>query len=271
MPRLKQAHLRSWIFVVCLMIILPVAFGYAEEPQGDSLFFVQITDTHFGAPRHYSIAEKMVDQINRLPFAIQCVVHTGDIMADNIEDQGAVDRSRWIMQKLKVPIRYLPGNHDIDPENLDATHKAYLEKFGGLVSRAEYQGVVFLLIYTEPLRSGVAIEGYQPLSELEAHLKNSRGKPVIVFHHAPCVGSFYNNERHRGWKKEIREEWVRLLNTYGVKAVIAGHFHGDEHHWLGRVPLYISSAMAPYWGRQPTFRIYEYRNGKISYRTQYLE
>jgi 3',5'-cyclic AMP phosphodiesterase CpdA len=212
-----------------------------------------------------------VDQINRLPFPIQCVVHTGDIMADNIEDQGAVDSGRRIMQKLEVPIHYLPGNHDIDPRNLDATHKAYQERFGGLITRAEYQGVVFLMIYTEPLRSGVAIDGYDPLAALETHLKNSQGKPVIVFHHAPCVGSFYNNMRYRGWKKEIRNQWVRLLNAYGVKAVIAGHFHRDEHHWLGQVPLYISSAMAPYWGRQPTFRIYEYGNGRIGYRTQYLE
>ena len=94
---------------------------------------------------------------------------------------------------------------------------------------------------------------------------------MIVFHHAPSIGSFYKNTLHRGWEKAIRPEWVRLLNAYGVKAVIAGHFHRDEHHWLGEVPLYISSAMAPYWGRQPTYRIYEYQDGKIGYRTQYLE
>lgn len=271
MMRIKQVPLRVWIFVVCLLIILPAALGYAGDPQDDSLYFVQITDTHFGVLRHSNIAETIVDQINRLPFAIKCVVHTGDIMADNIDDQGAVDRSRRILQRLKVPIHYLPGNHDIDPDNLEATHQAYLENFGGLVTRTEYRGVVFLLIYTEPLRTHIVLDDYQPLVQLEAHLKSSSGKPVIVFHHAPSIGSFYKNTRHRGWKKEIREEWVRLLNAYGVKAVIAGHFHRDEHHWLGRVPLYISSAMAPYWGRQPTFRLYEYRNGKISYRTQYLE
>jgi predicted Fe-Mo cluster-binding NifX family protein len=29
--------------------------------------------------------------------------------------------------------------------------------------------------------------------------------------------------------------------------------------------------VANYFGRQSTFRIYEYKNGKVGYRTQYLE
>lgn len=253
------------------MTILPWALGHAAEPQADPLYFVQITDTHFGTEGHYHIAEKMVAQINRLPFPIQCVVHTGDIMADNIMDKKAVERGRRILQNLKVPVHYLPGNHDIELQDPDVTHKAYSESFGPLVNRIEYQDVVFLFIYTEPLRTHITIDDYQPLARLEAHLKRSDGKPVIVFHHAPSIGSFYKNKLHRGWRKEIRDAWVRLLNAYGVKAVIAGHFHRDEHHWLGDVPLYICSPMAPYWGRQPTFRIYEYRNGRIGYRTQYLE
>jgi UDP-2,3-diacylglucosamine pyrophosphatase LpxH len=271
MAGMMQVHLRRWCCVVCLAVVLPVALGYAAEPQGDSLYFIQITDTHFGAVRHYHIAEKLVNQINRLPFPIRCVVHTGDIMADNIEDNSAVERGRRIMDKLAVPIYYLPGNHDIELQNPDATHKAYLKSYGPLVTRIEYQNVIFLLIYTEPLRTHITIGDYQPLVHLEAHLKKSLGKPVVVFHHAPSIGSFYKNKLHRGWRKDIRQEWVRLLNAYGVKAVIAGHFHRDEHHWLGEVPLYICSPMAPYWSRQPTFRIYEYRDGKIGYRTQYLE
>jgi UDP-2,3-diacylglucosamine pyrophosphatase LpxH len=76
---------------------------------------------------------------------------------------------------------------------------------------------------------------------------------------------------HRGWRKEVREKWERLLNSANVKAVIAGHFHRDEFHWLGEVPLYVAEPVAGYWGRQCTFRIYEYRGGKVGYRTVYVE
>ena len=76
---------------------------------------------------------------------------------------------------------------------------------------------------------------------------------------------------HSGWKKEIRNKWVELLNQYNVKAVITGHFHRDEHHWLGKVPLYVYSPISGYWDRQLTYRIYEYRDAKIGYRTQYIQ
>ena len=65
--------------------------------------------------------------------------------------------------------------------------------------------------------------------------------------------------------------WEKLVNTHNVKAVIAGHFHRDEFHWLGHVPLYVSGPVANFWNRNATFRLYEYRNGQIGYRTQYLE
>ena len=115
------------------------------------------------------------------------------------------------------------------------------------------------------------VNGYEPFQQLEKYLKESNGKPVVVFHHSPSVGSFHSNQFHEGWENEIKERWVKLLNKYNVKAVITGHFHRDEHHWLGNVPLYVSASIAGYWGRQGTFRIYEYNNGKISYRTQYIE
>ena len=106
--------------------------------------------------------------------------------------------------------------------------------------------------------------------ELESRLKKAAGKPVLLFHHAPSVDDFYSNKMHDGWKKEVRDKWIGLINEYNVKAVITGHFHRDEHHWLGDVPLYVSAPISGYWDRQLTFRIYEYKDGKIGYRTQYL-
>jgi hypothetical protein len=105
---------------------------------------------------------------------------------------------------------------------------------------------------------------------LEARLKQSDGKPVVIFHHGPSVDDFYKNRMHGGWKQAIREQWIALLNRYEVKAVIAGHFHRDEHHWLGDVPLYVSAPVSGFWGRQATYRVYEYKDGKLGYRTQYL-
>jgi len=135
----------------------------------------------------------------------------------------------------------------------------------------EYKGVTFIFIYTEPLAESIELEGYDPLVELENILQNAKGKPTIVFHHTPSVDDFYKNAMHDSWKPKSRERWEKLLNTYDVKAVLTGHFHRDEHHWLGDTPLYISGPVGGKWGRQATFRIYEYKNGKLGYRTQYIE
>jgi len=193
------------------------------------------------------------------------------MVTNNIEDEKIVDSGLTILKECSVPIHYIAGNHDILPWRVDSTHQAYIKKFGGLISQAEYENVVFIFVFTEPLRKSYTIEGYRPLEQLEEYLEKSEGKPVIVFHHSPTVDDFYKNSFHNSWKPEVREKWVQLINGYNVKAVIAGHFHRDEHHWLGDVPLYVSASISGYWGRQASFRIFEYRNGKIGYRTQYIE
>jgi 3',5'-cyclic-AMP phosphodiesterase len=253
--------------IICLIC----ANSFGEEQQETHFYFVQITDTHLGDSDHLERTKKVVDRINKLPLKIECVVHTGDITMDKIEDREIVETGLWIMKTLSVPIHYVPGNHDILLKKQDSTRNAYMENFGGMISQAEYNGVLFIFVYTEPLRKSFTIESYRPLKILGEYLKKSKGRPVIVFHHAPSVDDFYNNKHHKGWKAKIRKKWVTLINSYNVKAVIAGHFHRDEFHWLGNVPLYVSSPIAGYWGRQATFRIYEYTNGKIGYRAQYIE
>ena len=263
------------VFKIALFIIPVFLFAViapAEENEfNPHFYFVQITDTHWGDFDHFDRTQKVVNMINALPMPIKCVVHTGDITMDKLEDESVVQDGIKILGALKAPVHFTPGNHDILRQRYDATQKVYAKYFGSLITEAEYDGIVFLMVYTEPLTQFFPVETFKPLTELAGALKRSKGKPVIVFHHSPSVGDFYNNVMHYRWPDEIREKWVALLNSYNVKAVIAGHFHRDEHHWIGNIPLYVSSSIGGYWGRQATFRIYEYKDGKIGYRTQYVE
>lgn len=270
--RRVNLNLRNHLVTLVIGIILITCISSCDEAQHEQHFyFVQITDTHFETGDNIDRTRKAVELINDLPMRIQCVVHTGDITTNRLEDEELLDSALPILWRIAVPIHFVPGNHDIFPERLEATCKAYTERFGGLISKAEYEGVVFIFVFTEPLRESFTVNGYEPLKQLEEYLEQADGKPVILFHHAPSVGNFYNNDFHRGWENEIREKWVKLINAYNVKGVIAGHFHRDEYHWLGDVPLYVCPPISCYWGRQAAFRIYEYRNGKIGYTTQYIE
>jgi len=261
-------RLRAMIFWFWL-VLSGVCFG-----QDRGFYFVQITDTHLGVPENRVRTEKVVAAVNQLPMEILCVVHTGDIIdrskrldADVFTDAAA------IFKGLKPTVHFLPGNNDILLAASAQTNRAdYEHAFGSLISRAEYHGVVFIFAYTDPLQESVAMEGYDPLGAVKAQLEAAQGKPVILFHHGPSVDDFYNNRFHGGWVKKTKDNWVALINQYNVKAVITGHFHRDEFHWLGKVPLYVSPPVAVKWGRQACFRIYEYRqNGRIEYTTQYLE
>jgi len=259
----------------CLAVWAALALGVAADTEtldDAQVRFVQISDTHFGSPAHAERARKAVKAVNAYPMKIAFVAHTGDIVMDRILDERVVDESLEIMGGLKTSVHYVPGNHDIVARSQKRAEmiEAFRKRYGPLCRRAEYGGVVFLFLYTEPLAGGFTVPGYDPLGWLERELKASGGKPVIVMHHTPSVPDFYGNKLHRGWPDAVRKRWVALLNTHNVKAVIAGHFHRDEHHWLGRVPLYVCSSIAGYWERQGSYRVYEYREGRLSYRTQYI-
>ncbi|NQT96785.1 MAG: metallophosphoesterase [Candidatus Marinimicrobia bacterium] len=269
----KHNHLLTLTLIVILFTI-SVGCQPAQavnEDSGPHFYFVQVTDTHFGDGDNYERVEKIVETINNLPMEIKCVVHTGDITSNNIEQDSVVVRGISIMDKLQVPIHFVPGNHDILEWELDITKQRYLTHFGNLIDVKEYEGILFIFVYTETLAHSFEIDGYDPLLELEAILKDAAGKPAIIFHHTPSPDDFYRNEMHDSWKQDSREKWEKLLNSYNIKAVMAGHFHRDEHHWLGDVPLYVSAPVGGWWGRQASFRIFEYKNGKLGYRTQYIE
>jgi 3',5'-cyclic AMP phosphodiesterase CpdA len=275
---MQATKIRTAGFGYLLVVVLSVSCAQAppraasEETKTDGarFHFAQLADIHFGRAENTPRITTAVETINALPMKIEFVAVTGDVTHESLENDSVVSECLDVLNGLTPPVHFLPGNHDILRKARDVTVEAYKKHFGDLISQQEYHGVVSIFMYTEPLAHSFTVPGYEPLKELERRLKEAAGKPVIIFHHTPSVESFHVNRMHPGWPKELREKWVALLNTYRVTAVIAGHFHRDEFHWLGDVPLYICSPVAGQWGRQATFRIYEYTDGKISYRTQYL-
>jgi 3',5'-cyclic AMP phosphodiesterase CpdA len=241
-----------------------------ERSEGVAFYFVQITDTHFGDRDHVERTRTLVDQINGLPYEITCVVHTGDIFADNITDAAVREEGLGVLKRLKAPLHVLPGNHDILENRLENTLRTYTREIGPLIHQAEYRGVVFVIAYTEPAAMGFKVPDYDPLKAIEAAFVQTAGKPVIFFHHRPAVEDYYEFALHPGWDPKARAALETLLRAHRVQAVITGHFHRDEFHWLNGIPVFAAPPVAGYWGRQASFRLYEYRDGRLGYRTVYL-
>lgn len=243
----------------------------ADRGAGDGFFFVQVTDTHLGDRDHLARTRRLVDQINALPYEIACVVHTGDIFADNIADAAVREEGLGVLKRLKAPLHLLPGNHDILEGRLEETLRIYTREVGPLIHRAEYRGVVFVFAYTEPAAGGFSVPGYEPLKAMEAAFVQAAGKPLILFHHRPAVDDYYEFGLHPGWGSNARSALEALLRAHRVQAVVTGHFHRDELHWADDIPVFAAPPVAGYWGRQASFRLYEYRDGRLGYRTVYLQ
>jgi 3',5'-cyclic AMP phosphodiesterase CpdA len=263
-------HITKTIILGILLLLIGTKSTFAQEIFSTNFYFAQITDTHLGSKEHYRRTKIAIDEINNLPMKIEFVAHTGDITADETVNVVVVTNSIALFNRLKMPVYYTPGNHDIEKDNYDVTMAIYTNHFGKLIESHEYNGVVFIFVYTQPLAKRFIVD-FNPFEALENELKNAGEKPVVIFHHQPSAESFYKNKIHPGWRSDINNAWVNLVNRYNVKAIIAGHLHNDEHNWVGEVPLYVCPAIAEYWDRQGAYRIYQYKDGKISYRSMMVK
>lgn len=262
----------SWkIYFIITLLMISGLILIAEEVNeiDDTFYFVQISDSHIGKGTNLEITNRLIEQINALPMDIQFIIHTGDIVQYGLRDTINAKKAAAAFSKLEKPIYFIPGNHDIYPEYWETETGVFQKYFGELMFTKEFDNIAFVGLFTDPIAYSFSVDGYEPFEEIETALKKIKDKPIIVFHHIPSVGFFYNNTMHDGWQPEDKTRWQKLLNSFNVKAIIAGHFHSSEQHWIGDVPLHVPGSVTNRFGRQPSFRIYEYKDGKLGYRTQY--
>ncbi len=244
-------------------------------PRGRLVYFAQITDTHQGPWVHSKRYEEAVRQINGTSFPLLCVLHTGDHMCNGFKDPEQTSAISNRLARFTVPLLTVPGNHDIPVKRPQPSLDLYRRYIGPLATRFETNGVVFLALYTEPLRGHKIDTGdYDPAAWLTKELDASGDKPVIVATHTPDGLDYYRGGEQPGWPEECREKWLRALRHGNVVAILCGHYHRDELHWneLG-IPTYVCSSVAGFWGRQGSYRIYEFdpRTRRLGYRTFYIE
>lgn len=251
-----------------------------QEPDAP-ITFVQVSDTHNGLPLHAYRFKTAIEKINSLPFDVDLVVHTGDFASDNLYNEKVGVAISNMLSQIEAPLLCVPGNHDLSYRSSDPAaryaetvemYRKYIGEFGQV---HEAKGAVFIAVYTESLRKKElpAIPGFDPLGWLEGELRKADGKPVFIFTHVADGQDFYNNELHDGWPDENRDAWRKLLVSYGnVKGVFCGHYHRDElqQNETG-IPVHVGNAIASFWGRQASFRVYTYADGMISFRTVYIE
>lgn len=262
----SRRPVRLWLFALLLSLRAGILWG-----REDAVFrFVQISDTHWGSMDSVAVTRALVSQITNLPVRIDFVAHTGDVFADCIDNPAVVKAGLASMAELTMPVHYVPGNHDLAVARITNAVAFYTQSFGPINHVADYHGVRCVFWGSAYAEGQPAADDEEAMAWLERQLHEADGMPVLVFHHFPAVRDLYDGLLHNGWSEARFARWERILQEGGVRAVFAGHAHSPDAYWVGNVPVYLGTPVIRYFERQPSFRVYEYRNGRLSYSTQFL-
>lgn len=260
----------AWILVPAARAATPGRSGQAQAAAPESFYFVQVTDSHWGARDGVSLTRKAVEMINTLPVKIEFVAVTGDIFSDSIRKDDVVSEGLAAMKALKSPVYYVPGNHDLLKNDQDATVARFEKSFGPLNKAVQVGGVLCLFVCTEIAEGQERNPADDERDWIGKSLKR-KPMPTLVFMHRPPLHDVVNgSDGAVSWQDEYDSRWKLFFDSHPeIKAVFAGHLHRDVMGWIGDVPVYVAPALARFWDRQPSFRLYRYLNGRVNYWTLY--
>lgn len=265
--------------VVVLALVLLAGCAPADparKPAGressGKFYFVQVSDTHWGARDGVALTRRAVEMINALPVKVEFVAVTGDVFSDSIMKEAVVRDGLDAMKALKAPLYYVPGNHDILKSDIAGTSALFEKVLGPLSRNVEVRGVTCLFLSTEMPERETRNPAEVERLWLEDKLGAGKGrKPVLIFMHRPPIFDLLNgSDGQVSWDHPYDTRWEALFSGHPeIKGVFAGHFHRDEVRWIGVVPVFVAPALARFWDRQPAFRLFEYNNGQLDYWTLY--
>ena len=257
-----------------LVIILTVAalFGLTIQAAAQALI-AQISDTHIGehrAPHAADNLRKAVDMVNvRHPDA---VILSGDI-GEKPEDW---EEARSILKKLKAPLYYAPGNHDVHTRDVEK----YRRVFGKDYYRFTVKNIDFVVIDSQllgnyekyeaktppPLPSETESESEEMLSWLrEQRPENNR--PLIGIQHVPVFhdNGFPDPKPYWIVSDPYRGREMQVLRALGIKHMLVGHWHSGRVFEREGITWHVAPATSwlP-WGGQLGFAMHRIsEDGKV--------
>ena len=173
-----------------------------------------------------SVASKtLVNEINNLPFDIDFVLHTGDVMTDaeTLEEyhQSAVE----IYQHLRCPIYYLPGNHD-DPPTLRQLNPNVQYDHDTMDYVIEHNGVRVLCL--DSRSNGIDHAGGfsdEQFDWFRKQLAVAPNQPTIIALHHPPLGMGRDQVSELGFARGDELHAAIKQSGARVDVVLSGHVH----------------------------------------------
>src|SRR5436305_4517612 len=236
---------RSYVCLAAIAaVILCAASSRAQRRDANEITLAQISDTHLAdkhAPHAAENLKAAVEMVNqRHPDA---VVLSGDIG----ENPQAWEQARSLLKKLKSPLYYAPGNHDV--------HSADVERYRRVFGKDYYQfdvkGVTFVVLDSQLLGNFDTYDAKQPrplppqtedesermlswLADLHGSDRDDsarKGKSTVIgIQHIPVFrdGSFPDPKPYWVVNDPYRSKEMKLLHQLGVRHMLVGHWHNGR-------------------------------------------
>lgn len=226
--------------------------------------FVQITDMQMGMisknentleeERLYRLA---VDEINALK--PKFVIITGDFV-NSRTDTNQIKAYKKITSLIskRIPIYYIPGNHDVGQkptaETLDFYFKHYdVDRFAFV-----HKSVKFIGINSNLINSGIEQEAiqYDWLKKQLSHQPKPSKRTIIFSHHPFFINDINENNNYSNIHMPKRLEYMQLFKENGVSIVFAGHYHNNALAQYDGIEMITTSAVGKPLGKAKSgFRV----------------
>ncbi len=226
----------------------------------------QISDTHLSEARPY-----FVDNFVRIGEALRAarpdlVVNTGDISLDGASDESDLTAGRLLHDALGLPLRFLPGNHDLGDAQETASHgeapidsgrrARYLKHFGPDWWRFDVPGWRVLGINALLLGGDLAEAAEQEAAVAQA-MDGLGLRSLALFLHKPLFDQMASESKICNRFLTPRQRG-RLQTMLGIAPalIVSGHIHqyrssdadGSHHVWGPSTAFVLPERIQPVYG-----------------------
>jgi len=219
--------------------------------SAQSITIAHLSDLHLGLESHPGSEERLQQAINLIrPRHVDVVVVTGDI-GDKYEQSW--NKARQMLATLKVPVYYVPGNHD----DSASTAERYNKVFGKDYYTFGIKGIHFIALDSQLLGDFSTFQSTTPLplpkqdepaaEKMLAWLKGLHFHgTVIAFQHVPPDRPSLQTSPDDKPYWILHDPWRTLeldaLQELGVKDILAGHWHQGTIYDVDGFTIHVAPA-----------------------------
>ncbi len=215
-------------FLILTLLIFSSAGCHrvASPPSVESFKFIQISDTHIGAPGAAEHLQEMLKTIAAQHPDVDFIISSGDLTDWGLQPEW--ERYAAIGNSTGMKLFQVPGNHD--SRWSDNGKRYFRNLFGDNCFSFDHKGIHFIFLDTSLLLEQYGNFSKACLRWLKTDLQNvPQHKPLIIIaHHPPFFAQrFIGNE----------DRLLDLLEGYNVALILTGHGHGVKRWSLNGLDM----------------------------------